>query len=142
MVILFVKKRESIPLPGRVKILKARHRYIWANIKLVCTIVPIVLIMIIIYFMLVRQEVLTLARETLSLESRYYGEKINAWADSVLSEVTIYKDMIERLGLENEDVYELMYTSANVHEAYPYGLYMGDDLGHYFDSSGWVPGED
>lgn len=122
--------------------MKARHRYIWANIKLVCTIVPIVLIMIIIYFMLVRQEVLTLARETLSLESRYYGEKINAWADSVLSEVTIYKDMIERLGLENEDVYELMYTSANVHEAYPYGLYMGDDLGHYFDSSGWVPGED
>lgn len=122
--------------------MKAKRRYIWTNIKLVCTIVPVVLIMIIIYFMLVRQEVLTLAREKLSLESRYYGEKINAWADAVLSEVTIYKDMIERLGLENENVYELMYTSANVHEAYPYGLYMGDDLGNYFDSSGWVPGDD
>lgn len=122
--------------------MKAKRRYVWTNIKLVCTIVPIVLIMIIIYFMLVRQEVLALSREKLSLESRYYGEKISAWADSVLSEVTIYKDMIERLGLENEDVYELMYTSANVHEAYPYGLYMGDDLGNYFDASGWAPGED
>lgn len=122
--------------------MKAKRHYIWANIKLVGTIVPIVLIMIIIYFMLVRQEVLTLSREKLSLESQYYAEKISAWADSVLNEVTIYKDMIERLGLENEAVYELMYTSAGTHEAYPYGLYMGDDLGNYFDASGWVPEDD
>lgn len=122
--------------------MKAKHRYIWTNIKLVCTIIPIVLIMILIYFMLVRQEILTLSREKLTLESNYYAEEISAWADSVLNEVTIYKDMIEKLGLENEATYELMYTSVDSHEAYPFGLYMGDDQGYYFDASGWEPDED
>lgn len=122
--------------------MKGKHHYIWANIKLVCTIVPIVLVMIIIYFILVRQQILTLSREKLTLESQYYVEKISDWANSVLSEVTIYKDMIEDLGLENDATYKLMTTSAGTHEAYPYGLYMGDDLGNYFDASGWVPDED
>lgn len=122
--------------------MRAKHRYIWANIKLVCTIVPIVLIMIIVYFMLVRREILMLSKEKLALESQYYAEEISSWARSVLSEVNIYKDMIEELGLENEATYELMTTSAGVHEAYPYGLYMGDDLGNYFDASGWVPDDD
>jgi len=121
---------------------KAKHRYIWANIKLVCTIVPIVLVMIIVYFMLVRREILSLSKEKLTLESNYYVEEISAWAESVLNEVTIYKNMIERLGLENDAIYELMYTSVDSHEAYPFGLYMGDDQGNYFDASGWEPGED
>lgn len=122
--------------------MKAKRRYIWANIKLVSTIVPVVLIMIIIYFMLVRREVLTLSKEKLALESQYYAEEISTWARSVLSEVTIYKTMIEQLGLDKEDTYALMKTSAGTHAAYPYGLYMGDDQGNYFDSSGWVPGDD
>lgn len=122
--------------------MKSKRRYIWANIKLVGTIVPVVLIMIIIYFMLVRREVLTLSREKLALESQYYAEEISTWARSVLSEITIYKTMIEQFGLDNEDTYELMKTSAGTHDAYPYGLYMGDDLGNYYDSSGWVPDED
>ena len=122
--------------------MKTKHSYIWANIKLVCTIVPIVLVMIIVYFMLVRREILSLSKEKLTLESNYYVEEISAWAESVLNEVTIYKNMIERLGLENDAIYELMYTSADSHEAYPFGLYMGDDQGNYFDASGWEPGED
>lgn len=122
--------------------MKAKHRYIWANIKLVCTIVPIVLVMIIVYFMLVRREILSLSKEKLTLESNYYVEEISAWAESVLNEVTIYKNMIERLGLENDAIYELMYTSVDSHEAYPFGLYMGDDQGNNFDASGWEPGED
>ncbi len=122
--------------------MKAKHRYIWANIKLVCTIVPIVLVIIIIYFMLVRQEILRLSKEKLILKSDYYAEEIMAWANSVLNEAAIYKDMIEKLGLENEETYELMYTSAGKHDAYPFGLYMGDDQGNYFDASGWKPGDD
>lgn len=122
--------------------MKSKRRYIWANIKLVGTIVPVVLIMIVIYFMLVRREVLTLSREKLALESQYYAEEISTWTRSVLSEITIYQTMIEQFGLDNEDTYELMATSAGSHDAYPYGLYMGDDQGNYFDSSGWVPDED
>lgn len=122
--------------------MKTKRQYIWTNMKLVCTIVPVVLMMIIIYFMLVRTEILRLSREKLAVESQYYAEKITTWTESVLNEVTIYKSMIEQFGLDNEATYELMYTSADTHDAYPYGLYMGDDQGNYFDSSGWVPGED
>lgn len=122
--------------------MKIKHHYIWANIKLVCTIVPTVLLMILFYFMLVRREIVTLSKEKLTLESQYYVEKVTDWTNSVLNEVSLYKDMIEQLGLEDEATYDLMSTSAGVNEAYPYGLYMGDDLGNYFDSSGWVPDDD
>ncbi|MCX4338800.1 MAG: diguanylate cyclase [Lachnospiraceae bacterium] len=122
--------------------MKAKRRYIWANIKLVGTIVPVVLVMIVIYFLLVRGEVLTLSKEKLALESQYYAEEISTWAESVLTEITIYKTMIEQLGLDKEVTYELLTTSAGTHAAYPYGLYMGDDQGNYFDASGWVPDED
>lgn len=142
MASIVVGNRAFLSVPGGGLLVKTKHRYIWANIKLVCTIVPIVLVMIIIYFMLVRQEILHLSKEKLVLESDYYAEELMAWANSVLNEAAIYKDMIEKLGLENEETYELMYTSADKHDAYPFGLYMGDDQGNYFDASGWQPGED
>lgn len=122
--------------------MKIKRHYIWANIKLVCTIIPIVLLMIITYFMLVRKEILTLSREKLTLESQYYAEEITSWADSILQEVTIFKDMVEKLGLEGEEAFALLETSVGTHDSYPYGLYMGDDLGNYFDASGWEPEED
>ena len=122
--------------------MKIKHRYIWANMKLVFTIVPIVLLMISIYFVLVRREILVLSKEKLALESDYYAEKINTWTDSVLNEVTIYKTMIEQLGLDEEATFESLTTSAGTHEAYPNGLYLGDDHGHYYFASGWNPGED
>lgn len=118
-----------------------KHRYIWANMKLVFTIVPIVLLMISIYFVLVRREILVLSKEKLELESDYYAEKISTWTDSVLNEVTIYKSTIEDLGLDEEAIYEFLSTSVNIHEAYPNGLYFGDNHGHYYFASGWDPGE-
>lgn len=122
--------------------MKQKSRYIWTNIKLVCTIVPIVLLIIVIYFILVRNEIITLSKAKLSLESQNYTEDINTWTESVLQEMTIYKSMVEKLGLDKEETYQMMETSAGTHSAYPYGLYMGDNLGNYYDSSGWVPGAD
>lgn len=122
--------------------MKQKSRYIWTNIKLVCTIVPIVLFMIVIYFVLVRNEIVSLSKAKLALESQNYAEDISTWADSVLNEMTIYKSMVEKIGLDNEETYEMMATSAGTHSAYPYGLYIGDEQGNYYDSSGWIPGDD
>lgn len=122
--------------------MKQKSRYIWTNIKLVCTIVPIVLLMIVIYFILVRNEIIALSKAKLSLESQNYAEDISTWAESVLQEMTIYKAMAEQLGFDKEETYKMMETSAGPHSAYPYGLYMGDEHGNYYDSSGWVPDED
>lgn len=121
--------------------LKNKHHYIWANMKLVFTIVPIVLLMILIYFVLVRREILVLSKEKLALESDYYTEKIITWTDSVLNEVSIYKTSIEQLELDEEAIYEFLNTSVDIHAAYPNGLYFGDDHGHYFFASGWDPGD-
>lgn len=122
--------------------MKLKHRYIWTNLKMIGTIVPIVLLIIVIYFILVRNEIITLSKDKLALESQNYAEDISTWADSVINEMMIYKSMIEELGLDKEETYEMMETSAGTHSAYPYGLYMGDAEGSYYDSSGWVPGED
>lgn len=142
MTILSIINQLCSYISRRIDSLKTKRHYIWTNMKLVCTIVPIVLLMILIYFVFVRNEILTLSREKLKLESDYYAEKFSAWTDSVLNEVNIYKTMIEQLGLDEDATYEFLATSVGIHEAYPYGLYLGDDQGNYFDASGWVPDED
>ena len=86
--------------------MKQKSRYIWTNIKLVCTIVPIVLLMIVVYFILVRNEIIALSKAKLALESQNYAEDISTWADSVLQEVTIYKSMVEQIGLDKDETYE------------------------------------
>ncbi len=114
----------------------------WTNIKLIGTIVPIVVAMILIVLFLARSEVIRLSQDKLALESRNYAEDISKWAAQVLSELDIYRVMVEKMGLEDAQVFEMMETSYDTHEAYPYGLYMGDENGFYFDASGWVPGDD
>lgn len=122
--------------------MKAKSRCILSNIKLIGTIVPVVLVLILIYFILIRREVMMLSQEKLTLESQYYAEEISTWAKSIINELTIYKTLITQLGPDREETYSLMRSSAGTHEAYPYGLYMGDEQGNYFISSDWVPDDD
>ena len=42
----------------------------------------------------------------------------------------------------DEEILAYLETSLEKNEAYPIGLYMGDDKGVYLDGSGWVPGDD
>ncbi len=117
-------------------------RYIKSNVKLAGTVIPVVLAMIIIFFVPARSMILSLSKDKLTLASQNYAKDISTWTDQILSELDIYKGMIEWVGVDNEAVFEIMKSSYNVHEAYPYGLYVGDDKGMYFDASGWVPDED
>lgn len=113
-----------------------------ANTKLAATIAPIVLVMIFVFFMLARSEILSLSKNELSFKSQNYADNIDAWAENVLSELEVYQRTAEKIGFDDEKTFELLTTSANVNDAYPYGLYWGDANGTYFDSSGWEPGED
>ena len=70
-----------------------------------CTIVPIVLLIIAIYFVLVRNEIIILSKAKLSLESQNYAEDISTWTKSVLQEMTIYKTMAQQLGFDKEATY-------------------------------------
>lgn len=110
--------------------------------KLICSVMLVVLPVFILLVMLVRQEVLDMSKERLALHSQNGAKAVGVWAERILSELNIYKDMIEDVGMDDPQVFELMGTSYPSHEAYPYGLYWGDRDGNYFDSSGWVPDAD
>ncbi len=110
--------------------------------RLICSVMIIVIPLLTTLFLLVQQEVMDLSKEKLALQSQSGAEAVGVWAEQILGELDIYKDMIEQVGMDDPKVFELMGTSYPSHEAYPYGLYWGDLQGNYFDSSGWVPDAD
>lgn len=122
--------------------MRGEKGYIITNIKLAGTIMPVVLLMIIVFFVPARNEILTLSKDRLTLESENYAKDLNTWVCQILNELNIYKTVVDRMGLDRQETYEMIKTSSQTHEAYPYGLYLGDDKGNFFDSSDWVPEED
>ena len=63
--------------------------------------------------------------------------------NQILGEITIYRDAInENRFADDKEILEFMKSSVDKNDAYPIGLYMGDDSGIYLDASGWVPGDD
>lgn len=113
-----------------------------AGLRLMLSVMLIVLPVFVLLGALVRQDILELSREKLALQSQSGAEAVGVWAEQILSELDIYKAMIEKVGMDDPQVFDLMGTSYPDHEAYPYGLYWGDKKKNYFDSSGWVPDED
>lgn len=113
------------------------------RMKLICVIIPIVIVMIISFFTLSRLVVLEVSEEKLEAQAKSYAGDISAWTGQIFGELQIYKDAIES-GMFADDAATLEYmeTSVDKSEAYPVGLYMGDDAGVYLDGSGWVPGDD
>jgi len=110
-----------------------------AGLRLMCCVMLIVLPVFILLVMLVRQEVLELSKEKLALQSQSGAKAVGVWVEQILGELDIYKDMLEKVGMDDPRAFELMEASYPGHGAYPFGLYWGDRQGNYFDSSGWVP---
>lgn len=127
---------------GKVLKNEKRREFSIQNAKIVLAIIPAVLVMIIIFFSLTRNSIIALSKDKLALESENYAENLTYWAEQIIQELNIYKDMLEKNGLDSEGSYAMLETSCGSHEAYPYGLYLGDENGRYFDSSGWVPDDD
>ncbi len=113
------------------------------SFKLICVIIPIVLIMIICYFALSRNMVYKTSQEKLESEAQVYAREISGWTGQIFGELQIYLDTIESGVLKDDGaILKYMEGSVDKNEAYPVGLYMGDDAGVYMDASGWVPGDD
>ncbi len=113
------------------------------RVKMIATIIPIVIVMIASFFAIARSTIIQLSKDRLAANSQVYAEHISGWIGEILSELNIYKDTIENAGFKNDkEILEYMRTTVDAHEAYPVGLYMGDDKGTYLDASDWVPGPD
>ena len=120
-----------------------QNKSVSIRLKLIGIIIPIVLIIIISYFALSRNMVLRISQEEMQAKSLGYTCEISSWASRIFGELQIYQDTIEEGNL-GDDAAILAYleTTVEKNEAYPAGLYMGDDRGIYLDGSGWVPGDD
>ncbi len=111
--------------------------------KLIGVIIPVVLVMVIVFFALSRGTILKLATDKLTTESNVYAERIGSWTKQIFAELNLYKSTIEEAGFKNDaEILKYMETSCEKNPAYPIGLYMGDDSGVYLDGSGWIPGDD
>lgn len=111
--------------------------------KVICVVGPILLGIMIAFFALSRNQIVKLAKGNLSAASQKYTETIDGWTNGILSELTVYENAIDS-GLFTSDAQILKYleTSMGLNDAYPNGIYMGDDKGVYLDGSGWVPDSD
>lgn len=95
------------------------------------------------FFVLARNMVLKSSKEELQVESQMYTEQISSWTNQIFSELQVYQNSIESGVFANDDeILSYLETTCDRSEAYPSGLYMGDDDGVYLDGSGWVPGDD
>lgn len=111
--------------------------------KLILIVVPVVIVIIIAFFVLARDMVLKISKEQMLAQSQTFAGKIGGWTGQIFGELQVYKDAIEEGGFKNDtEILSYMETSVEKNEAYPVGLYMGDDSGVYLDGSGWVPGDD
>lgn len=111
--------------------------------KVICVIIPILLGIMIAFFALSRSQIVKLAKGNLSANSQKYAEAIDGWTNGILEELKVYEGAIDS-GLFTSDAQILKYleTSMGLNDAYPNGIYMGDDKGVYLDGSGWVPDSD
>ena len=111
--------------------------------KLIMIVVPIVIIIIIAFFILARDMVLKISKEQMLAQSQTFAGQIGGWTGKIFGELQIYKDTIEEAGFASDaEILAYMEKSVEKNDAYPIGLYMGDDSGVYLDGSGWVPGDD
>lgn len=111
--------------------------------KLIVITVPIVLVMVVSFFFLSRSVVLRTSQEELQAVSQGYAGEVSSWVNRILGELQVYQDTIEEGNFADDAaILKYMEHSVQKNEAYPVGLYMGDDSGVYLDGSGWVPGDD
>ena len=95
------------------------------RLKLCGVIIPVVLVIIVVFFVLSRNMVLKLSQEKMYAQSQGYAGEISAWTDSIFMELNAYQDAIESGVFANdEEILAYMRTTEGRNENCPYGLYM------------------
>ncbi len=119
---------------------ETNFKVIWINAKLIGMIIPVVLVLLQVFFSQARSEILSLSRDRLTLMSDSSAKDLSSWTENTLNELEVYREAVEALGLDSQASQDLLGSSVGTHDAYPYGLYYGDSEGNYYDFFGWEPG--
>ncbi|MBR5789569.1 MAG: methyl-accepting chemotaxis protein [Lachnospiraceae bacterium] len=114
--------------------------------KLTLTIIPLVVIAILVIstlMILKAQDTITSrSMDLLEEQARSCTENIKTDITEVLAEAKIMHGAVELVTPYGDSFINLyLYGTMSYDEKFPYGVYMGDKTGKYWDPSGWVPDE-
>lgn len=123
--------------------MKKKKKGLTIRAKLIWTVIPVVIALVLVFFSMSQNMVSKEAKGRIEAKSQVYAEKISTWTTQIFGELQIYQDAIDDGNFANDaEILDYLETTVEKSEAYPVGLYMGDDDGVYLDGSGWVPGDD
>jgi len=114
------------------------------NIRLIAVVLPIVIVLIIVCLGTSANIVVNLYEDNIVSDSELCALKMESWASGIIKELEVYKRSVEETfdDNDNEAIEKYIKTAYGIHDAYPVGLYIGDDSGVYIDGSNWVPPDD
>ena len=115
--------------------------------KLTLTIIPLVVIAILVIASLMifkaQSTITTRSMDLLKTQAEHCTDKISNDISEVLAEAKIMHGAVELVTPYGESFINLyLYGTLSYDEKIPYGVYMGDKNGKYYDQSGWVPDAD
>lgn len=111
--------------------------------KVILSVVPVVLVLVVSFFVLITKKVENMTKKELVQETDVHAKDMSIWTTEIMSELNVYQAAIEDGNFKNDqEILDYLETSCDKNEAYPIGLYLGDDSGVYLDGAGWVPGDD
>ena len=109
------------------------------KLKLLLTVVPTVsaaiLILLLITYQSSQKIILDLAKRTLTSESKAYTQELSVWANSIISELEMYKTAIESVDMSLEDKFQFMKKTVDRNDSYPNGIFMGSSENAFVSGS-------
>ena len=99
------------------------------KLKLLLTVLPTVsvaiLILLIITYNSSQKIILNLAKKTLTSESQANTQELSVWANSIISELEMYKTAIESVDMSLEEKQNFIKNTMGRNDSYPNGIFMG-----------------
>ncbi|WP_167957078.1 sensor domain-containing diguanylate cyclase [Anaerosporobacter faecicola] len=112
------------------------------GMRLGLIIMSVVFCLVIVYTLLASTSIIKLSKENLTIKSNHCANQLNDWTGEIISELEIYKKVIEDNFTSDKELQQFLSSTYQVHDAYPMGIYVGDETGFYVDASGWTPESD
>ena len=137
------KKEKKIK---EVKSKTKQHVKFGLRAKLTLTIIPLVVIALLaattLMILKAQDTITTRSMDLLDAQAKSCTDKISTDITEVLAEAKIMHGAVELVTPYGDAFINLyLYGTLSYDDKFPYGVYMGDKEGTYYDQSGWVPDE-
>lgn len=85
--------------------------------------------------------VLVSTKKRVASYSQACSQQLELWMQKNFNEISIYKSQIEYDNLNKDKLELYLPVTHALHDAFPAGIFVGNENGYYVDGSGWKPDE-